>query len=110
RNVETTAELLEWIRQESPTSKIVVASSAAIYGNKTKGPISEDLDSSPFSVYGYNKSIMEKLCQSYGYNYNLKILISRIFSVYGIGLRRQLLWDICNKLKENSGVLNLAGT
>jgi UDP-glucose 4-epimerase len=110
RNVIATAELLEWVRQDSRDTKLVVASSAAIYGNQHAGPIDENMLAQPFSVYGYNKAIMESLCHSYGFNYGVRCVVARIFSVYGSGLRKQLLWDLCTKLKLRPDVLKLAGT
>jgi UDP-glucose 4-epimerase len=34
----------------------------------------------------------------------------RLFSVYGIGLKKQLLWDICSKLQVDSSSIELSGT
>ncbi len=110
RNAVAAAELLEWVRQESPSTKIIVASSAAVYGNGYSVDISEDLPSNPFSVYGFNKSIMESLCRSYGFNFGIRSVTARIFSVYGIGLRKQLLWDSCTKLRDDPGPLKLSGS
>lgn len=110
RNAVAAAELLEWVRQESPSTKIIVASSAAVYGNGYSVEISEDLPPNPYSVYGFNKSMMESLCRSYGFNFGIRTVIARIFSVYGIGLRKQLLWDICTKLRDDPGPLKLSGT
>lgn len=47
----------------------------------------------PFSPYGAHKLMMEILCQSYATNFDLQIVIPRLFSVYGTELRKQLLWD-----------------
>lgn len=110
RNVEASAQLLEWVRQESPETRLVVSSSAAVYGNSQSHQIKESQEPTPFSTYGYNKSMVEDLCRSYGFNFGIKSVIARIFSVYGTGLKRQLLWDICSKLHNEPRVLRLAGT
>ena len=110
RTAYTAAELLEWVRQESPATKILVASTAAVYGNSQTQFIKESQLPDPYSVYGYNKLALENLCRSYGFNYGLKVAIARIFSAYGAGLRKQLMWDICTKLSENPSVLKLGGT
>jgi UDP-glucose 4-epimerase len=39
----------------------------------------------------------EMLCQSYAAQFGLAVSITRLFSVYGERLRKQLLWDACNK-------------
>ncbi len=106
----STSELLEWVRVHSPHSKMLFVSSAAVYGNKHSSHIAEHCLLAPYSVYGVNKRIAETLFESYTENYGLNAAIVRLFSVYGPGLRKQLLWDICTKLCRNSGLLELGGT
>lgn len=102
RTVTTTVELLDWLRQESPETVLVAASSAAIYGAGNTGPIAEITAPRPYSPYGFHKSIMESLCRSYGASYGLKSVIARLFSVYGTGLKKQLLWDLCGAIARSS--------
>ena len=45
----------------------------------------------------------ERLCGLYRKNFSLKISIIRFFSIYGEGLRKQLLWDASNKLCSKEG-------
>jgi UDP-glucose 4-epimerase len=110
RTVAPTAELLEWMRLESRTTKLVTASSAAVYGAGHVGPIREDQAHLPFSPYGYHKLMMENLCQSYAVSYGLSVTVVRLFSVYGSWLKKQLLWDICTKLASGTRQLVLGGT
>ncbi len=109
RTVDSTAELLEWLRQHSPDTKLVSISSAAVYGSDHSGPILETAATSPFSPYGSHKFMMEELCRSYAKNYGLNVVLPRLFSVYGTGLKKQLLWDLCNKLSSNQ-FIELGGT
>lgn len=109
RTVNSTAELLEWLRLEAPDCRLVAISSAAVYGANHEGPIAETTATNPFSPYGHHKSIMESLCQSYCDTYGLKVAIARLFSVYGQGLRKQLLWDVCSQLERNPDRLGLGG-
>jgi len=109
RTVASTAELLEWLRQHSPNSKLVSISSAAVYGANHSGPISEEAGTEPFSPYGSHKFMMEELCRSYAQNYGMNVVLPRLFSVYGSGLKKQLLWDFCNKLAAGSNI-ELGGT
>jgi len=109
RSVITTAELLDWIRLESPETRLVAASSAAVYGDGHDGPISESVDGTPASPYGYHKLLMEHLCRSYASTYGIRVALPRMFSVYGAGLRKQLLWDLCSKLSSAQDV-ELSGT
>jgi UDP-glucose 4-epimerase len=110
RTLGGTIELLEWVRQESPTTKVVSISSAAVYGGGLTGPISEDSKLLPHSPYGHHKMMMEALCGSYGKTYGLNSLVARLFSVYGPGLKKQLLWDLCSKLQKNPFSIELSGT
>lgn len=109
RTVVSTAELLEWLRQHSPGTRLVAVSSAAVYGSAHNGPISEDADLSPFSPYGAHKLMMEELCRSYAANFGLQVVLPRLFSVYGPGLKKQLLWDLCGKISAG-GEVELGGS
>lgn len=104
--------LLDWIRLYSPLTRVIITSSAAVYGAEYAGAISEDDARSPFSIYGYHKSISEVICESYITNYGLDIVVTRLFSVYGSGLKKQLLWDCCVKVSkaEPESTIELFGT
>lgn len=109
RTVTSTAILLDWMRCHASTARLVVVSSAAVYGSGHQGGINEQAQLTPFSPYGAHKLMMEILCQSYATNFDLQIVIPRLFSVYGTGLRKQLLWDLCNKLNLD-GDIELGGS
>ncbi len=106
-NVVTLAESLDFCRLHAPEARIVVPSSAAVYG-EAESPIREDAPLRPISPYGVHKRMAEELCRSYASNYGLHIAIARLFSVYGPGLRKQLLWDACRKAA--SGDFSFQGT
>jgi UDP-glucose 4-epimerase len=111
RTVVSTAQLLEWLRLNAPGAKLVGVSSAAVYGAGHAGPISEDAPVSPYSPYGTHKAMMESLCRSYAENFGLRVAIVRLFSVYGAGLEKQLIWDLCCKLAASkSSTVVLGGT
>ena len=110
RTVVATAKLLEWVRQESPSTKLVIISSAAVYGSGHDKNISEAEKLRPYSPYGYHKMMMEELCKSYSANYGLSSVVVRLFSVYGSELRKQLMWDICSRLFKGESHIELNGT
>jgi len=89
---------------------IVAVSSAAVYGARHQGAIAEASFGTPYSPYGHHKAIMEALCRSYGQNFGLRAAVVRVFSAYGSGLRKQILWDFCNRLASMQGDLVLDGT
>lgn len=109
RTCGTTARLLDWIRQRSPQSAVLAVSSAAVYGGGHQGAIPEGARTSPYSPYGTHKLVMEMLCGSYARDFGVATLIVRLFSVYGEGLRKQLLWDLCSAL-ATQGATTLGGT
>ena len=98
RTVITMQHVLEFVRLYSPETKIVYPSSAAVYGMAKEMPISEDCLLDPISPYGVHKKNAEELCSLYARQYNISIAIVRLFSIYGEGLQKQLLWDACIKL------------
>ncbi|MBI5918954.1 MAG: NAD(P)-dependent oxidoreductase [Nitrosomonadales bacterium] len=102
QTVQTMAQVLEFMRLRAPHAKLVYPSSAAVYGQVKQLPISEDTPLQPISPYGTYKQIAENLCQLYAHQYQLSIAIVRLFSIYGEGLRKQLLWDACNKLANGN--------
>ena len=110
RTVASTARLLEWLRVHSPQSRLIAASSAAVYGSGHSGPIPEQAALMPVSPYGRHKLMMEQLCRSYALSYGVGSTVVRLFSVYGEGLRKQLLWDLCSRLQGDGGELVLGGT
>lgn len=97
RTVVTTAQVLEYLRTCAPDTALVYPSSAAVYGNAAALPISEDAVLRPVSPYGVHKKMTEDLCRSYSTTFGLRVAIVRIFSAYGVELRKQLLWDACRK-------------
>jgi UDP-glucose 4-epimerase len=102
--------LLEWLRGSAPDCRLIVASSAAVYGAQYNGPISEDAEPVPMSPYGQHKLMMEHLCRSYAVTFGLRSTVARLFSVYGPHLRKQLLWDMCSRLQRGERTLVLGGT
>ncbi|MDJ0661309.1 MAG: NAD-dependent epimerase/dehydratase family protein [Crocosphaera sp.] len=110
RTVASTGELLEWIRLDSPTVRLIAVSSAAVYGSGARGPIAEDTAGMPSSPYGHHKRMMESLCRSHADSYRLDFRVTRLFSVYGPELKKQLLWDICSRLTSGESPLVLGGT
>jgi UDP-glucose 4-epimerase len=98
RTVVTIQGVLEYVRLYRPGARVVLPSSASVYGNASQLPIPVIAPLCPISPYGVHKVIAEKLCLSYSSHFDISVAIVRLFSLYGIGLRKQLLWDACTKL------------
>lgn len=103
-------KLLDLIRLKNSNCKYIHISSAAVYGNPKQIPITENDILLPVSPYGWHKKISETICQEYHSLYHLKISIVRPFSIYGPGLKKQLFWDLYQKIKNDPSELQLWGT
>ena len=101
--------VLESIRKVLPDCRYLLLSSAAVYGNPAYLPVSEDTKLNPISPYGYHKMMCEELIREYFDIYGVRTSTVRIFSAYGPGLRKQILWDIYHKAIKNKQV-DLFGT
>jgi UDP-glucose 4-epimerase len=109
-NVVATFDLLDQIRRHSPAARLVLLSSAAVYGQPDKLPIGEGAPCRPLSPYGCHKRQAELLCAEFSALYGLATVVLRIFSAYGEGLKRQVVWDICRQLAAGVEELTLQGT
>jgi UDP-glucose 4-epimerase len=109
RTVTGTEQLLDWMRDNAPRCRLIAVSSAAVYGSHHAGPITETAELDPMSPYGQHKRMMEQLCQNYADTFFIRSIIVRLFSVYGVALRKQLLWDLCNRLQNGHRQLTLGG-
>lgn len=103
-NVENVRKLLEAISETDKNCRFIQMSSAAVYGNLKKTLWNEQDDLQPISPYGINKLKSENLCKEYYEKHGVKSLVLRIFSLYGPGLRKQLLWDFYQRLCANTSV------
>jgi UDP-glucose 4-epimerase len=81
-NVESVQYVLEAMRRND-VKKIVLPSSAAVYGSIEKIPVKEDYELKPNTIYGHHKLIAEEITKSYRENYGIKYTILRLFNVYG---------------------------
>lgn len=109
-NVTLTHHLLfSMHRLNMKKTRLVFLSSAGVYGNPVSLPITEDMELNPLSPYAIHKAMCEELCSFFIKNYGMDIKVARIFSAYGAGLRKQIFWDMHNKIL-NTGKLEMFGT
>lgn len=102
--VVTTAATLEYLRINCPEASFVYPSSAAVYGATQSLPMLETDHLQPVSPYGVHKKISEELIQEYAQIFGLKCSIVRLFSIYGEGFRKQLIWDACQRISANESL------
>ena len=97
----STKNLLDYCLLLNNDLTIIYISSAAVY--KSNSNLLK-----PISTYGKNKLKAEKYLKKH-VSKKIKLIIVRFFSIYGEGLKKQLLWDACNKFNSNKE-LNFFGT
>lgn len=109
-NVSFTQYVLDLIKNLSKETKFINLSSAAVYGNPAKLPVTETTPLSPLSPYGFHKLLSEDIVARYTAFFGLNALSVRIFSAYGPGLNRQLFHDLYTKFTAGHKTIELVGT
>lgn len=81
-NCTGTAKLLEAAR-DAGVSRIIIASSAAVYGSNVDIPVREDVAIAPESPYALSKRYTEQLGLQYAEQYEIDVIALRYFNVFG---------------------------
>jgi UDP-glucose 4-epimerase len=81
-NVAGTVALLEAARK-ADVRKVVLSSSAAVYGDTDKIPTDEETPLRPLSPYATSKRVNELYACLYTQTFNLPVVALRYFNVYG---------------------------
>jgi UDP-glucose 4-epimerase len=68
------------------TNKIIISSSAGVYGNPVKLPIAEDDPKNPLNPYGETKYVMERMLEDYDSAHGIKFMSIRYFNAAGAAL------------------------
>jgi UDP-glucose 4-epimerase len=84
-NVDGTVNMLT-LSKEAGVRRFIFSSSAAVYGNVNKTPLSEEGPVSALSPYGLQKLIGEQYCELYAKIYNIETVSLRYFNVFGEGM------------------------
>ena len=110
QNVHVQARILEAFRIAIPDSFYGFLSSAAVYGEPAKLPIDEETTCRPISPYGMHKRQAELLQEEYSQFYALQGAVLRIFSAYGEGLRKHVVYELTQKILLATDHLAVYGT
>lgn len=89
--------------------RVLVISSAAVYGQPSLLPTSEGAPLQPISPYGYHKSLQELLVEEFARLHGVPGCRARVFSVYGEGLRHLAFWDITRRALRGDGRIHGTG-
>ena len=99
-NLAALLSVLQFAQRHAPAARVVLLSSAALYGNAPATPQRETDHRPPVSLYGLAKAQAEQLAEYYSAQHAVRTTAVRLFSVYGPGLRKQLLWDAMVKFDQ----------
>lgn len=84
-NVDGTLAVLDAARRTD--TRVVLASSAAVYGDPSELPVPIDEPPAPQSPYGADKLAVDGYANAYAETYGLPVVTLRYFNVYGPGQR-----------------------
>jgi UDP-glucose 4-epimerase len=107
-NAVVTFRLLECLRT-MPDTRLINASTAAVYGDPINQPITETDPTVPLSPYGVSKLAAERYVDVYARLFGLRTASLRFFPIYGPRLRKQIVFDIIGKLQCNRHELEVLG-
>ena len=82
QNNQCTLTLLEAVRLSKINPRIMICSTAEVYGNvkKKDQPISENAKINPINPYAVSKTFQDLIAQNYCKLYNMDIVITRMFT------------------------------
>lgn len=100
--IKPALSILKILRQISYQGTLWFSSSVAVYGNCSDKYLSESSICMPLSNYAVAKLTVENYAKLYAQHYNLNVGVYRVFSTYGPGLARQVIYD--NIVKIHNGV------
>jgi UDP-glucose 4-epimerase len=109
-SVAVCASMLEAVRCSDKKPLVFIPSSAAVYGNPQVLPVSEAAAIQPISPYGLHKAMCETLARESAEYLGLRIIVCRLFSVFGAGQRRLLIWELFKQLSGANESAWLDGT
>jgi UDP-glucose-4-epimerase GalE len=82
-NVSKTIDLLNFLKDRLWKPNIIFSSSASVYGNPIKVPITEDHPLNPISPYGNTKLMVENILKDYSNAYGISSVCFRYFNAAG---------------------------
>ncbi len=109
-NCAGTVALLDALRIAGQTPRVVVASSAAVYGEPESFPITESSPLVPISPYGASKVSAEVEGIMWSKVYGIPVVAARIFNTYGPRMPRFAVIDFLRKLQADSTRLEVLGS
>jgi len=105
-NVDGTQNLLKSCI-ENKIKNFIAASSAAVFGDQSIMPLTEESSKNPISPYGKSKLLMEEKILEFSKQNNFNSIILRFFNLYGPGQSTQyagVITKFLENIKNNSNL------
>ena len=106
-NVDGTQNLLKSCI-ENKIKNFIAASSAAVFGDQSIMPLTEESPKNPISPYGKSKLLMEEKILEFSKQNNFNSIILRFFNLYGLGQSIQyagVITKFLENIKNNSNLM-----
>ena len=100
-------EVLEAARQRG--CRVIFPSTASVFDVGEPLPLGERAFPRPTSPYAAAKLSGEAYCYAYHRSYGVDVRVVRLFSVYGVGMRRFAIHDLIRKIQRNPHELEVLG-
>lgn len=100
-------EVLEAARQRG--CRVIFPSTASVFDVGEPLPLVERAFPRPTSPYAAAKLSGEAYCYAYHRSYGVDVRVARLFSVYGVGMRRFAIHDLIRKIQRNPIELEVLG-
>jgi UDP-glucose 4-epimerase len=100
-------EVLETARRSG--CRVIFPSTASVFDTSQPLPLGERALTRPTSPYGAAKLAGEAYCYAYHRSYGVDVRVARLFSVYGVGMRRFAIHDLIQKIRRNPAELEVLG-
>lgn len=100
-------EVLESIRNNG--GHLIFPSTASIFDTDNSLPVNEKSFAKPSSPYGAAKLASEAYSFAYSRSYKVDVRIARLFSVYGEGMTRFLIFDLVQRILQDPEELMIYG-
>ena len=109
KGIVSTYNVIESMRKNQ-IKKIIFLSGAAVYGNISKSPTTEnDGPLIPVSLYGAFKISSESILSAFSYLFDFQVWIFRLGNVVGPKMTKGIIFDLIKKLKTNPDYLEILG-
>lgn len=108
-NLRAVVRILQVLRLKRPATSFIYASSAAVYGSAVTLPMSESHPLQPLSPYGISKLAAESYVRLYANALGVPGASARVFSVYGPGQDKQVVYDWALKIATKTTPLVFLG-